>query len=375
MSEHRSAASLENAGRVVLLVLLAGTLYLGFRIIRPFFDPIVIAAILAPIVYPLFRWLRSRLRNRATLAAVVVCVLVLLIILGPLSLLAVGIVGQGADSIQAIQAWVEAGNFERLMAGPQLESLRALAAQAMPLADPEKVDLKGLVLTASTKLGNFVAAKVGALLSGAGGVVGKTLLMLFVLFYFVRDGEDLVVALRAVSPLRTDQEESLIEQFRIVSRSSLLGILGTAVAQGAVGGIGLAIAGLPGIFWGTVMAVASLIPFVGTALVWVPAVAYLFLIERTGMAIFLAVWCAAVVGLLDNFLRPLLMKGGSEMSTLWMFFAVLGGLQLFGMPGLVYGPIVFGLCQVLLRLYQSEFKELLERPTPTPEAVAAEAEP
>jgi predicted PurR-regulated permease PerM len=153
----------------------------------------------------------------------------------------------------------------------------------------------------------------------------------------------------------------LLKQFRIVSRSSLLGILGTAAAQGAVGGIGLAIAGLPGVFWGSVMAFTSLIPFIGTALVWVPSVAFLLLTGHTGAAIFLTLWSVLVVGTLDNFLRPVLMKGGSEMSVLWMFFAVLGGLQLFGMPGLVYGPIVFGLCQVLLRLYQVEFGGMLTR--------------
>jgi len=364
MSDSKSALSLENAGQLFLLALLAAALYVAFKIIKPFFDPIVLAAILAPIVHPLFRWLRAHFRNRATPAAVVTCLLVVVVILGPLSLLAVGIVNQGTDSVKGIQTWVKEGNIEKLMASPKLEGYRAFAAKAMPLVDPERLDLKSLVLTASAKLGNLVAAKAGALLSSTGGLVAKVILMLFILFFFVRDGEALLVGLRALSPLRSDQEEMLMQQFRIVSRSSLLGILGTAAAQGAVGGIGMQIAGLPGVFWGSVMAFTSLIPFVGTALVWVPAVAFLLLTGHTGAAIFLALWSALLVGTIDNFLRPLLMKGGSEMSVLWMFFAVLGGLQLFGMPGLVYGPIVFGLCQVLLRLYHSEFGAFLTRQPP-----------
>jgi predicted PurR-regulated permease PerM len=364
MSDDKRAVNLESAGQLVLLVLLAGALYLAFKIIQPFFDPIVLAAILAPIVHPLFRWLRERFRNRATPAAVATCLLVVVVILGPLSLLAVGVVNQGASSVQAIQTWVKDGNIEKVMASPRLDGFKAFAAKAMPLVDPERLDLKKLVLTVSSKLGNFVASKAGALLSSTGGLFAKVVLMLFILFFFVRDGEQLLAGLRALSPLRSDQEEMLLKQFRIVSRSSLLGILGTAAAQGAVGGIGLAIAGLPGVFWGSVMAFTSLIPFIGTALVWVPSVAFLLLTGHTGSAIFLALWSILLVGTLDNFLRPLLMKGGSEMSVLWMFFAVLGGLQLFGMPGLVYGPIVFGLCQVLLRLYQSEFGAFLTRQAP-----------
>ncbi len=366
MTSNRSATTLENAGQIALLVLVTGALYLAFRIVKPFLNSILIAAILAPIVHPLFRWVRARLRGHAGPAALITCLLVVLVILGPLSLLAVGVVNQGAESVKAIQTWVQQGNLERLTAGPRLDAARELVAKAMPLVDPGRLDLKNLVLTASAQVGNFVAAHAGSLLTSTGGLVVDVLLMLFVLFFFVRDGEGLLSGLRSLSPLRSDQEESLLKQFRIVSRSSLLGILGTAVAQGTVGGIGLAIVGLPGVFWGSVMAFSSLIPLVGTALVWVPATVFLLITHHTGAAIFLALWCALLVGGIDNFLRPMLMRGGSEMSTLWMFFAVIGGLQVFGMPGMLYGPIVFGLCQVLLGLYQSEFGDFLTRQPPPP---------
>jgi predicted PurR-regulated permease PerM len=371
MSEKPDEARLQVVGRIVLLVILFGALYLGFQILRPFLDPILIAAILAPIVHPLFRWLRARTRGRATLAGVLTCVMVVLVIVGPLSLLGVAVVNQGAQSVQAIQSWVKEGNIEKLTSGPKMETFRAFAARAMPLVDPERLDLKKLVLTASGKLGNFVASQAGALLSSTGGLVANVILMLFILFFFVRDGESLLAGLRELSPLRSDQQDLLLKQFRVVSRSSLLGILGTAVAQGAVGGIGLAIAGLAGVFWGSVMAITSLIPVVGTALVWLPAVGFLLLTGHTGAAIFLALWCVLLVGTLDNFLRPVLMRGGSQMSTLWMLFAVLGGLQLWGMPGLVYGPIVFGLCQVLLLLYRSEFGEFLDQKAPGAPGAAA----
>jgi len=364
MSEGRSAKTLENVGQAVLLLLVAGALYLAFRIVRPFLNSILIAAILAPIVHPLFRWLRGVLRGRGSPAALATCLLVVVVIVGPLSLLAVGVVNQGADSIKAIQTWVQEGNLERLTSGPRLDGVRSFLSRFTPLLGPEGLDLKKLVLSTSARAGNFVASQAGALLASTGGLVTNVLLMLFVLFFFVRDGEELMAGLRALSPLRADQEDSLIKQFRIVSRSSLLGILGTAVAQGTVGGIGLAIAGLPGVFWGSVMAFTSLIPFVGTALVWVPAAGFLFITGHPAWAVFLALWCIVLVSGIDNFVRPVLMRGGSEMSTLAMFFAVIGGLQLFGLPGMLYGPIVFGLCQVLLALYRAEFGAFLTRPAP-----------
>src|SRR5512147_2468214 len=116
MSSDRTATSLENAGQIVLLVLVAGALYLAFRIVRPFLDSILIAAILAPIVHPLFRWLRGRLRGRAGLAAFLTCIVVVLVIVGPLSLLGVGVVSQGTDSVKAVQSWVVEGNLDRLLA-------------------------------------------------------------------------------------------------------------------------------------------------------------------------------------------------------------------------------------------------------------------
>ena len=362
MSEKTNGSWLFSPAQFALLGLLAGALFLAFKIIRPFLDPILIAAILAPVVYPLYRWLHGKLKGKAALAAVVTCLLVVVVILGPLSLLAVGIVSEGTDSVKAIQGWVEEGGIDALMTGPKLEKARAYIVRVAPLIDPERLDLKTLLLSLSTKAGNLVAGQAKALLTGTGLLLSKVVLMLFVLFFALRDGEEILIGIRALSPLPADQEERLLNRFRSVSRSSLLGILGTAAAQGTVGGIGLAIVGLPGLFWGTVMAFASLIPFVGTALVWLPASIFLLITGHPVKAAFLAVWGIVVVGMIDNFLRPVLMRGESGMSTLWMFFAVLGGLQYFGLPGLLYGPLVFGLCSVLLFMYRTEFAHMLNRP-------------
>lgn len=347
--------------RLVLVALLLAVLWLSFRIIRPYLDPVLLAVILAPMVHPVFRWLRRRLGGRATPAAVLTCLIVVVVVLGPVTLLGVALVRQGVESFQAMQQWVADGKLQQALDTHALDRAKQLIQHAVPMVDLNRLDLEGLILGGSRKAAAFLLSRGGALLGEAGLVVGKLLLMLFVLFYMLRDGEAILASALHFLPLRRSQEERLIQRIRAVSRSAILGAFGTAAAQGIAGGIGLAIVGIPPLFWGTMMAFASLIPVVGTTLVWGPAVIYLLLTGSWGKALFLAVYCGVVVGSIDNFLRPVLMSGQARMSTLWLFLAILGGLQAFGLLGLVYGPLVFGLLAVLLYLYEEEFAGFLEQ--------------
>jgi predicted PurR-regulated permease PerM len=135
----------------------------------------------------------------------------------------------------------------------------------------------------------------------------------------------------------------------------------TAIAQGLAGGFAMWLAGFPGLFWGTMMGFASFIPVVGTALIWVPATIYLLLTNQWEWAIFLTAWGVLVVGSIDNIVRPLLMQGNSGMNTLLIFFSLLGGIHLYGLIGLIYGPIIFALTLVLFNMYETEFKSFLDQ--------------
>jgi predicted PurR-regulated permease PerM len=125
--------------------------------------------------------------------------------------------------------------------------------------------------------------------------------------------------------------------------------------------MGLWIAGISPFFWGTMMAFTSLIPVVGTALVWVPAASYLLLVGSWGKALFLVIWSALLVGSIDNFLRPVLMKGETEISSVYLFLAILGGISLFGMAGILYGPLILGITAVLIHLSELEYGHVLTK--------------
>jgi len=359
MSSPEREAAVIRVRRGALVAILLLVLWLAYRVVRPYLDPIILAIVLAALLHPFFRWLQAKLKGRANLAALLTCALVLLLLLGPVALLAGTLVRQGIASLHSIQLWVGAGGLERALASGPVARLQHFVTTFFPGLDLGGFDLAGTLTASSRAAATWLLKSGGSLVGQAGGVLGKLLLMIFVLFYFLRDGRRLLATTLHLIPLDAKQEERLIRRFKAVSRSAILGAFGTAAAQGVAGGIGLAIVGLPALFWGTVMALASLIPVVGTALVWVPAALYLLAVGSWGKALFLTLYCGLAVGSIDNLLRPWLMSGQARMSTLWLFLAILGGIQAFGLMGLIYGPLVFGLLAVLLYLYEEEFQEFL----------------
>ena len=359
MDERNQPEKQSKAAEYVLIGSLLVVLWLALRVIGAYFDPIVLAMTLAALLHPLYRRISKGLKGRESLAAILCCLLVLLILLGPVALMGGALVRQGISSLHAIQNWVGSGGMDELIGSGIGARFEQWTARFLPGLDLAAIDLPGILATSSSSSASWMLKAGGGVLGQAGLLLGKLILMLFVLFYFLRDGEEILSSTLHLLPLRTSQEERLIRRFRAVSRSAIFGAFGTAAAQGLVGGLGLAFVGIPALFWGAVMALASLIPVVGTALVWVPAAAYLLLIGSWGKALFLAIYCAVAVGSIDNLLRPLLMSGQARMSTLWLFLAILGGVDAFGLIGLIYGPLIFGLLAVLLYLYEEEFHDFL----------------
>jgi predicted PurR-regulated permease PerM len=161
-------------------------------------------------------------------------------------------------------------------------------------------------------------------------------------------------------PMKAEQTAVMIESLRRMSRAVLVGGFSVAVLQGIAGGIGLALVGIPALFWGAVMAFAALVPVVGTGLVWGPAVIFLLIMGRWQSALFLALWCGVGVTSIDSFLRPYLLRGGAKVPVLFLFMAILGGVNVFGMLGILYGPMILGLVAVMLDIYAEEYHDILQ---------------
>lgn len=183
-------------------------------------------------------------------------------------------------------------------------------------------------------------------------------IMLFVMFHFFHDGKTIWRYLKNISPLGDEEQRRVSARIKEISRAVSFSIFGTAFVQGCLSMIFFSIVGIPALFWGFMLGLCSIIPIVGTGLIWVPATIYLFMTGQTWKAVFILVSCGCITSNIDSLMRPFLMKqgGNTGMSYLVLFFSVLGGLQTFGLVGVIYGPLIMGICGICLLIFSTQFK-------------------
>lgn len=348
-----------NANRTVLLVFLGLSLCATYWLLQPFMEPILLAILIGILAIPAHRRLEALLRGRQSAASLLTCTILVLLFLTPLSIVLVAVIAQGIEYSLAVKEWATEENIRAFLSSPFVSKVYAWLERILPEGTLTTDNLRSSALSLAGNMGTELAAISTALLGSVTRFFINGTLLLFALFFVLRDHDRLMEFIRHALPLSRTQEDTLFKEVREVSKSALLGSLLTALTQGLVGGIGLSLAGIPGVFWGTIMAFTSLIPVVGTALVWVPAAIYLAVTGQYAWAIFLVAWGVLVIGSIDNFLRPLFMQGAS-MNTVVVFFALLGGLQVFGLMGLIYGPLIVAVTLVMFRLYETEFENFLD---------------
>jgi predicted PurR-regulated permease PerM len=178
-------------------------------------------------------------------------------------------------------------------------------------------------------------------------------------FYFLVEGTAIVHKLKYLAPLRTHQEDILIDSLQRVARAVLFGSVLIAVLQGLTGALGLYIVGIPPLFWGSMMGLAAFIPVLGTGLVWIPATMYMFFFGNWDWAVFLLLWNVLVVTNIDTILRPMLMRKAAQVSPFYIFLSILGGIHAFGALGIFYGPLILSFLMVMLKIYSEEYKDVL----------------
>lgn len=339
-----------------------------YQIIKPYLNTLVLAAILAAVFQPAQRKFEKLFKDRKNLASLFSCIFITLVVVLPLVIMVVATIQQGVQSFNAIYDWIESGKYHQILDHPfatgtlgWLNNHLKDVQKIFPDFDVKNLRVDSMVLKTSSAIGKALINQGGHLAGNITALIGKFFLMLFAFFFFIRDGEKIVGAILHLVPLIASHEKQIVQKIKSVAKSALLGTLVTAVAQGIAGGIAFWICGLPGLFWGMAMAFASLIPVVGTALIWVPACGYLVLAGHWGLGLFMLIWCVVVVGMIDNIVRPLFMQGSADMSTLLIFFAIIGGINYFGLIGILYGPLIFGIAMVLLYIYNLEFEQYLIR--------------
>ena len=347
----------------VFALITGGLLCLALvRMVQPFASAILWALLLALMLAPLNGALTRALGGRAGLAALLLTIASTLLILLPAVLVGVAFANQAGELVGRIQELAERHRISRLS-----DLFR------LPVLDKAIEDLGTYVPISAGRIQSWLVEggqgvlrtlvlASGAVFAGALGAVVQFLLTLFLLFFFLRDGEDFVRRVVRLIPMDPSRKTMLMGHLAAVTYAVVLGTLLTAVAQGVLMGVGFAIVRLPSpVVFGVLTAIASLVPLVGTALVWVPAAAVLFAQGRPGAAIFLVIWSIVLVGMADNVLRPLVVSGRAQIATLPVFLGLMGGLSAFGAIGMVLGPVIVALVIALLR-YAEESRPAEDSP-------------
>lgn len=428
----KSGRRISNPLSLALLILaMVLTGIAGVLIFLPFWKPLLLAAVFTTLGYPLHaRMLKLVKGHRRALASALTCVVFLSVVLGPLSWAGWQILGDADIALGKVTAAARVElrhrvarldelakkpddaerSFEDellLVLEPLIRGLNEVVSEdeapvsivSEPVQIPTPPNVEGGVdrdekapqeteparddreISQSTysrilTLTGWVTRRIADLLAGILGLLIKFLLMVFLMFYFFKDGENIVASIRRALPMESAVQGEVIETFRKVSRSVVRGTLGTALAQGVLATIAFAIVGLPSyLFWGAMAGVCGLLPVVGTAVVTLPVTLVLLLQAldldvvdpqtgfkvvdpETGDSVTRSLWnadlarvvfmavVATVIGVLDNFLRPLLMTGDLRIHPVWLFLSFLGGLSAFGPVGVVLGPIIVGPAEV-----------------------------
>ncbi|MGE4292122.1 MAG: AI-2E family transporter [Desulfovibrio sp.] len=342
-----------------LVVLLLFALYLTYQIIAPFLNTIIFAAVTTIIAYPPFNWMRRKIGGHRSIAAALTTLIVSFLIIVPMFFLISGLAVQGANSLRAIHHWTVSTDFSRWTGDGAMAGYTDWVKVNLPFLKVEQLDIQTKFLAYSEQFAQYLLDLSKELLRNAAGLLMKFMLLVFMVFFFLLDGPGMVQRLKYLCPLKPYQEDIIIDSLQRVSRSVLLGSLFVAALQGLAGGIGFAVVGFPGLFWGTMMAFAALIPVVGSSLIWWPAVIYLAISEEWGWAVFLFVWSVGVVVNIDTFLRPWLLRGAQKVSPFYIFLAILGAVSVFGFKGILYGPLILSFVMVMLQIYSEEYQEAL----------------
>ena len=341
---------------VLLLVVAVTVLFLA--VAWPFFKPLLLGALLAGLFHPLYRWITRVLGGRKSLGAAVTLLVLLVLGLGPVSAF-LGIVLQQALTMsdQAIP-WLT----QHLGAASTFNVQEWLVQKFPALAKymPSQEQLLQQVGTAAKTAGAFLVTFASRMTATTATLLLNLFVMLYAMFFFFRDGDKILERIFYYTPLSDEDETRMLTQLASITRATVKGTLVIGVIQGTLAGIAFWAAGIEGAaLWGTIMTILSIIPGVGAALVWVPAVIILFATGQYLTATLLAAWCAAVVGTVDNFLRPMLVGRDAKMPDLLILIGTLGGLFLFGPIGFIVGPIVCGLFLTVWDIYGATFREVL----------------
>ncbi|MDP2837654.1 MAG: AI-2E family transporter [Candidatus Moranbacteria bacterium] len=326
-----------------------------FFIFQPFLTAIVAAAILTALFKRPYHFLERVTHGSRGVSALLTCLLIIAIIVAPLFLVLSLAISEANNLYHLItqesmlQTWIE-----------KTLSVVRNTPYISVFFDTTAFDQERIIMEIK-ELSQNALGLLQAAYQGITHFIFWVLIMFFTLFYFLIDGKKMLHALMGLSPLRDEHDILLIQKFVSISRATLKGTIVIAVIQGFLGGIAFWIAGIPSpAIWGLIMIIFSIVPMVGATAVWLPAGIIMLLLGNVWQGVFVLAIGFGVISVIDNVLRPKLVGQDTQMHPLLIFFATLGGIAFFGLPGFIIGPIIVALFMALSEIYRIEFGDQLK---------------
>jgi predicted PurR-regulated permease PerM len=333
---------------IAVLAATAIALYVCWLMLKPFIGVLEWAVVLAIVFYPVHKRLAKRISRRG-LSAFISSLLVILIVLLPLTFLTVALTNELSNAARNLPQHV---NY-------LMESQPPFIGRVSKwIQDHLAIETQRTQEFVAAQLENAGAVLVEQSLGIMGNILSgflKTFFVIFTMYYLFRDGDKIVAALPAALPLRKNQSDAIIARATEVISAGVYGVVTIAAIQGLLGGLAFWVLGVPSpILWGVLMTFVCMIPIAGSFFIWLPLAIYLMITGHWTKAIFLILWGALIISTIDNFLRPKLIKNQTKLHELFVFFSVLGGMRVFGLLGIILGPVVLAITIGLINTFSQD---------------------
>jgi len=352
-----SARAQSRSARITFGVLVFVATALLLLVIWPFRAPLFLAVVLSAVFQRPFERTSALLRGRRKVASAVLTLAVFFAIVLPFASIAAFAVRESLVGLDYLRSELGVTKVSDLKSGPLPPRAEDAINRTLAVVHLKREQVQDGIARVSEDL----RAAAPEVLASSGRAAFHTMVMIIALYFLLLEGRRLIEWLGAVSPLQARQTRELLTEFRKVSNASVVGSVASALGQGVLAAIGFAITRVPhALFFGLLTAIASFIPVVGTAIVWVPAVLLLGATGHMTSAVVLGAWCLVFVIGGEHIGKPLLLRGQVEMHTGLVFLSLLGGLEVFGLLGIIIGPLVISFFLALMRMYQRDFQRMVE---------------
>jgi predicted PurR-regulated permease PerM len=341
-----------------LLLLLALVLVASYLVFKPFLTEILIAAILVSIFYTPYLKLTKFLKGRHNIAALLMCLLLVVLIIIPTVRF---VIYAGQQSVEAYSQAVVFFNQHSVDGVVQPSIVPESISKFLNINDYYDNDsFKNILLDVFQRASDWLLSGAATLLKGTTSFVISLFMIIITMFFFFVDGKKMLERLMYLSPLPNIYDREIFQKFRSVSYVTILSTFVTAGAQGIIGAIGFAFVGFPAFLAGVLVALLSLLPYLGSMIFYVPVGLYYLAVGQIWQGIFILLWGAIVIGNTDNIIRAYMIKGKAQVNPIFIIFSILGGISLFGFWGVIIGPLVIAIAVTIFHIYELEFCESLD---------------